>query len=244
MDPTGGSVSGHGSPGEPAHRGTGRWVAIASTRNGWMWPRRVGAHRLARTLEVAAPHRSYAFVVAPERAAGCRAGFRRGWSCCSVPAKNSIERIDEPGRKPCSGEGFWTRWTRLLAAGYRDPTDPGMTGTGYREAAAVLLGGAFSRRRRVFGFSERHSRAYARRQLTWFRHQLPPDVLRVNCPRAAGPAGGVRVPVVGAGDRGLRDGVGFARSLGRRQPVRSRPIRPGHQRYAEGNGHAEAGEVP
>lgn len=65
----------------------------------------------------------------------------------------------------------------LLDGGYAE-SDPGMTGTGYREAADVLLGKttlpeALDRVQRV-------TRAYARRQLTWFRHQLPENVLEVD----------------------------------------------------------------
>jgi tRNA dimethylallyltransferase len=50
---------------------------------------------------------------------------------------------------------------RLLAAGF-DENTPGMTGTGYREAITAA------------------TRQYARRQRTWFRHQLPPDTIRLD----------------------------------------------------------------
>jgi tRNA dimethylallyltransferase len=58
----------------------------------------------------------------------------------------------------------------LLAAGYAEDA-PGMTGTGYREIAAhirgeVSLEDALERVRTS-------TRQYARRQLTWLRHQLP-----------------------------------------------------------------------
>jgi tRNA dimethylallyltransferase len=60
----------------------------------------------------------------------------------------------------------------LLAAGYTDEA-PGMTGTGYREVSSFLRGecsleAAADEIRRV-------TRGYAKRQLTWFRHQLPSD---------------------------------------------------------------------
>ncbi len=61
----------------------------------------------------------------------------------------------------------------LLARGYA-PSDPGMTGTGYREAAAVLRG-ELSQEEAVAEV-QRVTRAYARRQLTWFRRQLTGDV--------------------------------------------------------------------
>lgn len=65
----------------------------------------------------------------------------------------------------------------LLDAGY-GPDAPGMTGTGYREMVAVLQG-----RMKLADGLERmrlQTRQYARRQITWFRHQLPDDVLRVD----------------------------------------------------------------
>ena len=69
---------------------------------------------------------------------------------------------------------------RLLERGY-GPDDPGMSGTGYREICASLRGemsldDALDRMR-----SE--TRKYARRQLTWFRHQLPEDAVRVDASR-------------------------------------------------------------
>jgi tRNA dimethylallyltransferase len=65
----------------------------------------------------------------------------------------------------------------LLAHGYGADA-PGMTGTGYREIAAYLDGGmslddALEEMRR-------QTRRYARRQLTWFRNQMPADTLRLD----------------------------------------------------------------
>jgi tRNA A37 N6-isopentenylltransferase MiaA len=65
----------------------------------------------------------------------------------------------------------------LSAAGHVD-ADPGMTGTGYREVAAYLRG--------EVGMDEalenirKATRQYARRQLTWFRNQLPADTIRID----------------------------------------------------------------
>ena len=65
----------------------------------------------------------------------------------------------------------------LLEAGYR-PGDPGMTGTGYREMAQVLAGeldlAEGLDRMRL------QTRQYARRQITWFRHQLPADAVKID----------------------------------------------------------------
>ncbi|MDH3207339.1 MAG: tRNA (adenosine(37)-N6)-dimethylallyltransferase MiaA [Gemmatimonadota bacterium] len=65
----------------------------------------------------------------------------------------------------------------LLEAGYT-VTSPGMSGTGYREIARFLAGevtleGAMD--------DVRHNtRRYARRQLTWFRNQMPESAVRVD----------------------------------------------------------------
>jgi tRNA dimethylallyltransferase len=68
----------------------------------------------------------------------------------------------------------------LLEEGYGSE-DPGMSGTGYREVAAYLRGDmtledALDRMRL-------QTRQYARRQLTWFRHQLPEDALHIDTSR-------------------------------------------------------------
>lgn len=65
----------------------------------------------------------------------------------------------------------------LLDAGF-GPDAPGMTGTGYREMIEVLAG-----RMSMDEGVERmrlQTRQYARRQITWFRHQLPDDALRLD----------------------------------------------------------------
>lgn len=65
----------------------------------------------------------------------------------------------------------------LLARGY-GPGAPGMTGTGYREIAAYLAGETSLDE--ALDEMRRQTRRYARRQLTWFRNQMPPDTLRVD----------------------------------------------------------------
>ena len=65
----------------------------------------------------------------------------------------------------------------LLAAGY-GPQDPGMTGTGYPEISAYLAGS--STLEEAVEEIRRNTRRYARRQLTWFRHQLPESAVRID----------------------------------------------------------------
>ena len=65
----------------------------------------------------------------------------------------------------------------LLEAGY-DGDAPGMTGTGYREVIRYL-GGEVTLEEAMEEIRA-NTRRYARRQITWFRNQLPASVLRVD----------------------------------------------------------------
>lgn len=66
---------------------------------------------------------------------------------------------------------------RLLEEGYT-PEDPGMTGTGYREVAAAIQG-RLSLAESLEAM-RLQTRQYARRQMTWFRNQSPPDAVRID----------------------------------------------------------------
>jgi tRNA dimethylallyltransferase len=65
----------------------------------------------------------------------------------------------------------------LLEKGYGVDA-PGMTGTGYREIARHLMGEATLEE--AMEEIRRNTRRYARRQLTWLRHQLPDSAVRVD----------------------------------------------------------------
>lgn len=134
-----------------------------------------GRHRLARTLEVA--------VLTGRTLSWWHQNALPDADPVSVrvvllerPREDLYRRIDERAAAMFR-EGLLDEVATLLATGYGD-SHPGMTGTGYREAAAVLRG-ELSEEEACLRV-QRATRAYARRQLTWFRHQLPPDVLRVN----------------------------------------------------------------
>jgi tRNA dimethylallyltransferase len=71
-------------------------------------------------------------------------------------------------------EGLVAEVEGLLRAGY-GPEDPGMTGAGYREIIRCLRGEYTLEEARV-EIRQSH-RNYARRQMTWFRHQLPQGTL-------------------------------------------------------------------
>lgn len=73
--------------------------------------------------------------------------------------------------------GFPGEVAGLLRAGHT-PGVPGMDGVGYREMAAHLAG-AITLDEAV-GRTCRATNRYAKRQRTWFRHQLGPDVIEVN----------------------------------------------------------------
>lgn len=71
-------------------------------------------------------------------------------------------------------EGLLEEVRSLLASGY-GPEDPGMTGAGYREIVEFLRGGTSLEE--ALEEIRRAHRRYARRQMTWNRHQLPPEAV-------------------------------------------------------------------
>ena len=79
-----------------------------------------------------------------------------------------------------AAEGLVEEVSGLLEKGY-GPEDPGMSGTGYREVAAYL--GGDMTLEEALGQMRSQTRQYARRQLTWFRHQLPDDAMQVDTSR-------------------------------------------------------------
>ncbi len=150
----------------------------------WVWaldPERAsvaiqgGPQRMSRTLEVALlTGRPLSWWHQEARAEG------PGLGCLvvvlEVPREELDRRIDARVGQMVE-RGFLEEVRGLLAAGYTSD-DPGMTGTGYREVAAALEGHlpleeALERMRL-------QTRQYARRQLTWFRNQGPPDAVRLD----------------------------------------------------------------
>ena len=93
-----------------------------------------------------------------------------------VPREVLDERIRRRVHDMVAG-GLRDEVAGLLRAGYtRD--DPGLNGVGYREMADHLAGRitleeAMERTRVA-------TRRYAKRQVTWFRHQLGPDAVSVD----------------------------------------------------------------
>ena len=96
-----------------------------------------------------------------------------------LPKDEMDRRIDDRVRHMID-RGLVDEVKGLLAAGFQD-CDPGMTGTGYREIAAHLRGETTLSE--AMDEIRKNTRRYARRQLTWFRNQLPETVPRLDATR-------------------------------------------------------------
>ena len=92
-----------------------------------------------------------------------------------LPRDELRRRIDERVSRMI-GRGLADEVAGLVAAGYTE-ADPGMTGTGYREIITYLKGER-SLEEAVEDVRVA-TRRYARRQTTWFRHQLPSSAVRI-----------------------------------------------------------------
>ncbi len=139
-----------------------------------------GPQRMSRTLEVALlTGRPLSWW--HERDPGAESPVSAGIVLLEVPREVLYRRINDRARRMFR-EGLLEEARRLLEAGY-GPGDPGMTGTGYREAVALLRGDiemddAVDR-------VQRATRRYARRQLTWFRNQLSgAEILELDATRS------------------------------------------------------------
>ena len=151
-----------------------RWVgALDSGRTDLA--REGGRQRLGRTIEVALltgrPLSWWHSQGKPERES------LRGLIVVLDRDREELDRRIDARVTRMAADGLVEEVKGLLEKGY-GPEDPGMTGTGYREVAAHLCGDitleeALDRMRS-------QTRQYARRQLTWFRHQLPEDAMHVD----------------------------------------------------------------
>lgn len=93
-----------------------------------------------------------------------------------LPRETTVARIDRRVSAMVDA-GLVDEVRTLLEAGYQDDA-PGMTGTGYREVIAHLRGEK-SLDETVEGIRI-STRRYARRQATWFRHQLPEATVKID----------------------------------------------------------------
>lgn len=134
-----------------------------------------GPQRMSRTIEVALLsgialsrwHRD-----APAEAVGLPGVV----VVLDLPKDEMDRRIDDRVDRMIE-RGLVAEVRGLLEAGY-GVTDPGMSGTGYREIAAHLMGETSLDD--AIEDIRRNTRRYARRQLTWFRNQLPISATRID----------------------------------------------------------------
>lgn len=137
-----------------------------------------GRQRIARALEVALLtgrtlpwwHRH-----APPQAAPIRPLV----FVLDMPRELLYQRIDARVRDMIEA-GLVDEVRALLARGY-DLGDPGMNATGYVELIPFLRGQCSLDE--AIDAIQRATRRYARRQLTWFRHQLPSDAVWLDATR-------------------------------------------------------------
>jgi len=133
-----------------------------------------GPQRLSRTLEVALlTGRPLSWWHAAQPAEG--PGLPGVVVALDLPRDEMDRRIDERVGTMVE-RGLVDEVRALVEAGY-GPDAPGMTGTGYREILAHLRG-EVSLEEAVEEI-RRSTRRYARRQLTWLRHQLPASTVRI-----------------------------------------------------------------
>jgi tRNA dimethylallyltransferase len=97
----------------------------------------------------------------------------------SLPREQLYRRINDRVLEMI--EAGWVDEVRtLLERGY-DLDDPGMVATGYPELVAYIRG-EWSLEEAIEA-TQRATRRYARRQFTWFRHQLPPGAIWLDATR-------------------------------------------------------------
>lgn len=136
---------------------------------------RGGPQRMSRTIEIAllsgTPLSTWHREAPPEAE-----GLPGVIVVLDLPRDEMDRRIDDRVKRMVE-RGLLAEVRGLVDAGYGDG-DPGMTGTGYREISACLRGD-MSLEEAVEEI-RRGTRRYARRQLTWFRNQLPKTAVRVD----------------------------------------------------------------
>ncbi len=134
-----------------------------------------GAQRMSRTLEVALltgrPLSWWHRNAEPEAPP-----LHGVITVLELPREEMDRRIDRRVDRMVE-RGLVEEVRRLSNAGY-GADDPGMTGTGYREILRYLDG--TTTLEEAMEEIRHATRRYARRQLTWFRTQLPDDVVRVD----------------------------------------------------------------
>jgi len=134
-----------------------------------------GPQRLSRTIEVpllTGRPLSWWHRHAPAEAAGLPGVI----VVLDLP-RDELDRRIEARVAGMLAQGLVAEVRALIAAGHSDHS-PGMTATGYREIAAHVRGAVSLED--ALEQVRTSTRQYARRQLTWFRHQLPGSAVRLD----------------------------------------------------------------
>lgn len=97
----------------------------------------------------------------------------------SLPREQLYRRINDRVLEMI--EAGWVDEVRVLLERGYDLDDPGMVAHGYPELVAYIRG-EWSLEEAIEAI-QRATRRYARRQLTWFRHQLPPGAIWLDATR-------------------------------------------------------------
>jgi tRNA dimethylallyltransferase len=151
-----------------------RWVGVLDPGRAEL-AAQGGPQRMSRTLEVALltgrPLTWWHRHASPEGSALVGLVVR-----LELPREELDRRIAARVRAMLEG-GLIGEVEALLDAGYGAEA-PGMTGVGYREIA-LQIAGAITPEEAEARITKA-TRAYARRQATWFRNQLPPDTMVVD----------------------------------------------------------------
>lgn len=100
-----------------------------------------------------------------------------------APPRGAMDRAIDERVGGMLREGLVDEVRTLLEQGY-GAGDPGMNATGYAELIPVLEGR--EPLERAEELIRKNTRAYARRQLTWLRHQLPSDAAWLDATRPLG----------------------------------------------------------
>ena len=134
-----------------------------------------GPQRMGRTIEVAllsgVPLSEWHRTAPPDAAAIPGRVF-----VMELPRAEMDRRIDDRVQRMIDA-GLEAEVRKLMEQGYRD-SDPGMSGTGYREMTAFVRGEVTLEA--AMDEIRRNTRRYSRRQVTWFRHQLPADAVSID----------------------------------------------------------------
>jgi tRNA dimethylallyltransferase len=152
----------------------GRWVDVLDPDHAAL-ARQGGPQRLGRTLEVA-------LLTGRPLSWWHRQGEPdheplHGLTVVLDADREELDRRIDARVTRMAANGLVDEVKSLLAKGY-GPDDPGMSGTGYREVAAYL--GGDMTLEEALDRMRSQTRQYARRQFTWFRHQLPEDAMHVD----------------------------------------------------------------